>query len=74
MTETDTEIFLDAAPLAVPRRLVRGSRRWIKHVVLDGARFHVLAWSTAGRHCSEPDCVVNRDRARRAGGGGGADA
>lgn len=34
----------------------------IQHVYCDGARFHVLSWSTLGRHCSEPDCEVNRER------------
>ena len=34
----------------------------IQHVYCEGARFHVLSWSTQGRHCSEPDCEVNRER------------
>lgn len=37
----------------------------IQHVICDGARFHVLSWSTLGTHCSEPDCEVNRERERR---------
>ncbi len=59
--ETDVDIFLDAQPdFGVPRKFIRGSRKWIKHVHCDGARFHVLSWSSAGRHCSEKDCVFNR--------------
>jgi len=34
----------------------------IQHVYCDGARFHVLSWSTRGRHCSEPECEVNAER------------
>ena len=34
----------------------------VQHVYCDGARFHVLSWSTQGRHCSEPNCEVNRER------------
>lgn len=37
----------------------------IQHVICDGARFHVLSWSTLGTHCSEPDCEINRERERR---------
>jgi hypothetical protein len=44
--------------------LVHGSKKWVKHVFCDGARFHVMSWSSgpngARRHCSEKDCVVNR--------------
>lgn len=31
-----------------------------KHITLDGARFHVLSWSTQGTHCSEPNCEINK--------------
>ena len=30
-----------------------------KHISLDGARFHVLSWSTQGTHCSESNCEMN---------------
>jgi len=30
------------------------------HITLDGARFHVLSYSTQGTHCSEPNCEINR--------------
>lgn len=32
----------------------------VKHVYCEGARFHVLSWSSRGRHCSEPECEVNK--------------
>lgn len=31
-----------------------------KHVVCEGARYHVISWSTLGTHCSEPNCEINR--------------
>lgn len=30
-----------------------------KHIVCDGARFHVLSWSQRGARCSEPNCEIN---------------
>jgi len=46
------------------RELVPGSRKWVKHVRCNGARFHVLSWNggngRARRHCSEANCIVNR--------------
>lgn len=35
-----------------------------KHIVCDGARFHVVSWSGgldgARERCSEPNCEINR--------------
>jgi len=31
-----------------------------KHIIKKGARYHVLSWDTNGRHCSEPNCEVNK--------------
>ena len=31
-----------------------------KHITCDGARFHVVAWSTDGARCSEPNCERNK--------------
>jgi hypothetical protein len=33
---------------------------WIKHIVREGARYHVVSWSTLGRQCSDPRCEINR--------------
>ena len=33
--------------------------RYVKHIVKEGARYHVLWWDEKGRHCSEPKCEVN---------------
>jgi hypothetical protein len=61
-----TDIYLDEQPgSAVPRKFVRGSRKWIKHVHSDGARFHVIWWSAMGTHCTEPDCIINRREVSR---------
>ncbi len=40
-------------------RLPASVKGYVKHVRCDGARFHVLHWSSQGRHCSEPKCIVN---------------
>lgn len=37
----------------------------VKHIIKDGARFHVLAWDTHGQKCSEPNCEVNKARPKR---------
>ena len=33
---------------------------WIKHIHCEGARWHVLSWSSLGVKCSEPNCIVNK--------------
>jgi len=33
--------------------------KMVKHVYKDGARYHVISWSTTGRKCSELDCEIN---------------
>lgn len=30
-----------------------------KHIVCDGARYHVVFWGTDGIRCSEPNCEIN---------------
>lgn len=32
-----------------------------KHILQDGARYHVISWGTLGQRCSEPNCEINRD-------------
>lgn len=31
-----------------------------KHILCEGARFHVLSYSSNGAHCSEPNCEINK--------------
>ena len=33
---------------------------YVKHVVCEGARFHVISYSNLGRKCSEPNCIINK--------------
>lgn len=53
----DTIYHVDGS--AIPRKPA-SDPKYIKHVVCEGARFHVLSWSTLGTHCSEPDCIINK--------------
>jgi len=67
----ENQIFLQKIPdTGIPRVKVNPKEKWIKHVHLDGARFHVLSWlgiggsfgykCTAITRCSEPDCIINK--------------
>ena len=54
-------IFLDKHPgnfESVPREKIENG--WIKHVRCNGARFHVLSWTTLGTKCSEAKCIINK--------------
>lgn len=31
-----------------------------KHIVCEGARFHVISYSNQGMRCSEPNCELNK--------------
>lgn len=33
-----------------------------KHIICNGARFHVLSWDSNGAKCSEENCEVNKER------------
>lgn len=35
-------------------------RKWIKHIIKEGAHYHIVWWDSEGRHCSEPNCEINR--------------
>jgi hypothetical protein len=37
---------------------------WVPHIYQEGARFHVVSYSTAGAHCSEKMCEINRPAAK----------
>jgi hypothetical protein len=34
--------------------------KWVKHIIKEGARYHVIWWDNLGAHCSEPNCEINR--------------
>ncbi len=42
----------------------KAKKKIIKHIIKDGARYHVLHWDTKGAHCSEPNCEVNRKKTK----------
>jgi hypothetical protein len=37
----------------------------LKHIVCEGARFHVTSWGSQGARCSEAECEVNLPRRPR---------
>jgi len=39
---------------------MKRARKWIKHIIKEGDRFHVISYDGFGRHCSEPNCEVNK--------------
>lgn len=43
-------------------RVKTGDGKWLKHVCCEGSREHVISWDTYGQRCSEPDCIVNKNR------------
>lgn len=47
-------------PFYFPPREPASDPRFIKHVICEGARFHVLSYTTIGTHCSEPSCIINK--------------
>jgi len=36
----------------------------VKHIVKEGARYHVPSWDNHGTHCSEKDCEINHGYGR----------
>ncbi len=45
----------------IPRMNINNSNN-IKHIICEGARFHVISYDTNGLHCSEFDCIINKKR------------
>ena len=33
---------------------------WIPHIIKEGSRTHVVWWDSAGEHCTEPYCEINK--------------
>lgn len=40
-------------------------KKWIEHIVKEGARYHVCSYDTYGKHCSEPNCEINKNYEKR---------
>ncbi len=55
---SDTIYLDDPHTFWVPREEIEEG--WIKHVNCNGARFHVLSYSTLGIRCSEERCIINK--------------
>jgi hypothetical protein len=36
-----------------------------KHIILDGARFHVISWCSKGEQCSVENCEINKESPTR---------
>ena len=34
--------------------------KWVKHVIKEGSREHVLSYDTKGVHCSCKNCEINK--------------
>lgn len=35
-------------------------KMWVKHILEEGGRFHVISYDTNGRHCNVENCEVNK--------------
>lgn len=35
----------------------------VKHIIKEGSREHVISYNKEGRHCSEPSCEINNNKA-----------
>ncbi len=39
-------------------------KRIQKHIICEGARWHVHSWNSSGTHCSESDCEDNHGKGK----------
>jgi hypothetical protein len=69
ISETEEEIVLEKDKKgyyqSIPFKKVKEGEPWVKHVRLNGARFHVLSWvkvfgKSVEVRCSEPLCIYNK--------------
>jgi hypothetical protein len=56
----DNYVDKDIFPFWPPREPAESDPKYIKHVVCEGARFHVVHWDNKGAHCSERRCILNK--------------
>ena len=33
---------------------------WVKHILGEGSRYHVISYDTNGRHCNVENCEINK--------------
>ncbi|WP_299085181.1 hypothetical protein [uncultured Paraglaciecola sp.] len=55
-------IYIDHFPMVPPREQAESDQNYTKHVHCDGARFHVLSYTSKGVSCSERDCIINKPK------------
>jgi len=53
-----------AAAREMLSREARSKAKWVPHILLEGARFHVVSWDGYGPRCSEPRCEINKEYER----------
>lgn len=66
ITRMDDIIFLNPKDLngdyiSVPNEPA-SDPNYVKHIVCDGARFHVIYWETTGKKCSCENCIINKEK------------
>jgi len=37
------------------------SKEWIKHIIKEDSRKHVIWWDMRGSHCKCPNCEINKN-------------
>ena len=56
----NAEIVLDNPNKQPP--IIELKDGYITHARCEGARWHVLSYSTLGIHCSERRCIINKSK------------
>jgi hypothetical protein len=46
----------------IVKEFVDTHKKWARHIICEGARFHVLYWDFNGCHCSEKNCIINKPK------------
>lgn len=53
-------LYVDSTIYIAPIEKAESDPHYIKHVICESARFHVIHWDSNGSHCSEKDCILNK--------------
>ena len=43
----------------------KSKKIWVKHILKEGSRFHVLSYDTNGVHCNSKNCEINKKLCKR---------
>ena len=41
---------------------IEPEKEWCKHIIKEGSREHVVHYDSYGKHCSEPNCEINKPK------------